>query len=251
MPVHDYTTKLFTGHERDDETGLDYMLARYYSNQVGRFLSVDPVNGLAMSPQSWNRYTYARNSPLRFIDPTGMTDEQALQTMESLQDPDVQTEMATAMEDAGHDEANPSATQEAVGGIGEVVEGGQLSGDFVATSTVQPDATPAQATPMTTGEIAQSTGAAPVAGFHTHQLAGRNASPEKQQGAQPSGDDKNTARKLGRPELTVSRNQVWMAWTNDKGRVKTGKVMSFDSVDALKSGNVTMHTPKPLRNKTP
>jgi uncharacterized protein RhaS with RHS repeats len=227
------------------------MLARYYSAALSRFLSVDPLGGLARNPQSWNGYAYARNNPLRFIDPTGMTDEQALQTMESLQDPDVQQEMATAMESAGHDEANPSATQEAVGAIGETVVDGQLSGDFVATSTVQPDATPAQATPMTTGEIAQSTGAAPVAGFHTHQLAGRNASPEKKQGVQPSGDDKNTARKLGRPELVVSRNEVWMAWTNDQGKVKTGKVMSFESVDALKSGNVTMHTPKPLQGNTP
>jgi RHS repeat-associated protein len=31
----------FTGKERDSETGLDYMLARYYSNPLSRFLTPD------------------------------------------------------------------------------------------------------------------------------------------------------------------------------------------------------------------
>ena len=31
----------FTGKERDDESKLDYFLARYYSAPMGRFLSVD------------------------------------------------------------------------------------------------------------------------------------------------------------------------------------------------------------------
>jgi hypothetical protein len=41
---------------------------------LGRFLSVDPVLDLKkamLTPQSWNRYTYADNSPLRNIDPDG------------------------------------------------------------------------------------------------------------------------------------------------------------------------------------
>jgi RHS repeat-associated protein len=66
-------THRFTGHERDVESGLDYMLARYYTSTAGRFLSVDPasqsIDGL--NPQSWNRYSYTLNNPLKFIDPTG------------------------------------------------------------------------------------------------------------------------------------------------------------------------------------
>jgi hypothetical protein len=38
---------------------------------LGRFLSVDPVLGDPTVPQSWNRYAYALNNPLRFTDPTG------------------------------------------------------------------------------------------------------------------------------------------------------------------------------------
>jgi len=60
--------------ERDAETGLDYFLARYYSGAQGRFLSADPVMSAPerlRDPQQYNRYAYARNNPLRFLDPTG------------------------------------------------------------------------------------------------------------------------------------------------------------------------------------
>jgi RHS repeat-associated protein len=65
----------FTGHERDllanDAHTLDYMHARYEMGTLGRFLTVDPVLGTASSPQSWNRYTYGLNNPLRYTDPDG------------------------------------------------------------------------------------------------------------------------------------------------------------------------------------
>jgi RHS repeat-associated protein len=72
-PANAKEKKLFTGHERDAETGLDYFGARYYRPQVGRFTTVDPGHASATvdDPQSWNAYAYARNNPLRFIDPTG------------------------------------------------------------------------------------------------------------------------------------------------------------------------------------
>ena len=64
----------FTSKERDDETGLDYFLARYYSSAQGRFTSVDPtllsVNGF--NPQTWNRYAYVLNNPLAYVDPLGL-----------------------------------------------------------------------------------------------------------------------------------------------------------------------------------
>ena len=62
-----------TSKERDNETGLDYFLARYYSNVQGRFTSVDPEQEGARTddPQSWNGYGYARSSPLVYSDPDG------------------------------------------------------------------------------------------------------------------------------------------------------------------------------------
>jgi RHS repeat-associated protein len=66
--------RLFTGQERDQETGLDYFKARYLRAAMGRFTTVDPVLNVGIStqhPQFWNRYAYALNNPLRFIDSTG------------------------------------------------------------------------------------------------------------------------------------------------------------------------------------
>jgi RHS repeat-associated protein len=63
-----------TSYERDNESGLDYAQARYYSNQYGRFTSVDPLmaSAKASNPKTWNRYSYTLNNPLKYIDPDGM-----------------------------------------------------------------------------------------------------------------------------------------------------------------------------------
>jgi RHS repeat-associated protein len=64
----------FTGKERDVETGLDYFGARYYAKVQGRFTAPDPLLSSATvgDPQSWNRYSYTVNNPLRYIDPDGL-----------------------------------------------------------------------------------------------------------------------------------------------------------------------------------
>ncbi len=63
----------FTGKEPDVETGLDYFGARYFSGAMGRFLSADlPLYDQdAADPLSWNLFSYVRNNPVRYIDPTG------------------------------------------------------------------------------------------------------------------------------------------------------------------------------------
>lgn len=51
---------------------LDYMNARFYDPNLGRFLSVDPLLDKKRSirePQSWNRYSYVINNPINRIDP--------------------------------------------------------------------------------------------------------------------------------------------------------------------------------------
>ncbi len=62
----DDTRMKFTGHERDEGLGLDYMLARYYGSSLGRFLSVDPLeeSGRSHLPQSWNCYAYVLGNPI-------------------------------------------------------------------------------------------------------------------------------------------------------------------------------------------
>jgi hypothetical protein len=53
---------------------LDYFGARYFASTQGRFTSPDPLlsSGTVEDPQSWNRYSYVLNNPLRLIDPDGL-----------------------------------------------------------------------------------------------------------------------------------------------------------------------------------
>jgi hypothetical protein len=47
------------------------MGARWYSPEIGRFLSADTIVPNPANPQSYNRYAYVRNNPINFTDPTG------------------------------------------------------------------------------------------------------------------------------------------------------------------------------------
>ena len=67
--IADAESHRFTGHERDGESGFDYMHARYYTSAMGRFLSVDSHGGSASRPMTWNRYAYAGNNPIGWVDP--------------------------------------------------------------------------------------------------------------------------------------------------------------------------------------
>jgi RHS repeat-associated protein len=64
---------LFTGKERDAESGLDYFGARYFGSAMGRWTGADApfADQKPMIPQSWNLYAYVRNNPLTFIDVSG------------------------------------------------------------------------------------------------------------------------------------------------------------------------------------
>jgi RHS repeat-associated protein len=64
----------FTGKERDSESGLDNFGKRYHASSLGRFMTPDPLlnSGRPDNPQTWNRYAYVLNNPVRFTDPTGL-----------------------------------------------------------------------------------------------------------------------------------------------------------------------------------
>jgi RHS repeat-associated protein len=60
-----------------DQSGLYYFNARYYSPETGRFISVDPAVIMRMDvglsiEEIANPYMYARNSPIRYTDITGL-----------------------------------------------------------------------------------------------------------------------------------------------------------------------------------
>lgn len=60
----------YTG-QRQDESGLFYLHARYYDPELGRFISADPTVPTGRSV-GLNRYAYAGNDPVNFTDIDGM-----------------------------------------------------------------------------------------------------------------------------------------------------------------------------------
>lgn len=66
-----YTNKGFTGHEQMDGVGLIHMGGRVYDAEIGRFLSADPFVQDRTDLQNLNRYTYVKNNPLSYTDPSG------------------------------------------------------------------------------------------------------------------------------------------------------------------------------------
>ena len=60
----------FTGKELDN-TGFYFYGARYYDPQIARFITADTIIQAPFDPQSLNRYSYCRNNPLIYTDPTG------------------------------------------------------------------------------------------------------------------------------------------------------------------------------------
>jgi len=76
--ILDFFRRGFTGHEHLDLFGLINMNGRLYDPIIARFLSPDPFVQDPTFSQNFNRFSYAWNNPLRFIDPTGYLNESIL-----------------------------------------------------------------------------------------------------------------------------------------------------------------------------
>ena len=92
------TQEDYTGHVKDESTGLHYAGARYYSAAFGQWTTTDPLadKNFADSP-----YAYAVNNPLRYVDPTG-------------RDTTVETESGDEVTIKGEGEGMPSTPEEIV-----------------------------------------------------------------------------------------------------------------------------------------
>lgn len=129
--VGDTIRQKFTAKERDNETGLDYFGARYYGSMQARFSSPDPMlsSGDVVSPQSWNRYAYVGNNPLRYIDPLGLYEWDALTLGGDLSD----QELKNLKKNAKSFGADPAAYQHVLDKRNEI-RAALESGDAAASN---------------------------------------------------------------------------------------------------------------------
>lgn len=72
LPALALPVERFGGQEKDAETEQGYFHARQYQHRTGRFTRVDPIYAGLFEPQRLNRYSYALNNPLAYIDPQGL-----------------------------------------------------------------------------------------------------------------------------------------------------------------------------------
>ncbi|MBD5134348.1 MAG: RHS repeat-associated core domain-containing protein [Lachnospiraceae bacterium] len=68
----------FAGEMRDGITGQYYLRARYYVPEIGRFTQVDMYHGDGL-----NLYVYARNNPVKYVDPSGHVSKESVEGSES------------------------------------------------------------------------------------------------------------------------------------------------------------------------
>ncbi|BDU51683.1 RHS repeat domain-containing protein [Haliovirga abyssi] len=61
----------YSGEYTDEESGLQYLRARYYSPEIRRFISRDTYKGDIKEPLSLNLYGYSKGNPIRYVDPSG------------------------------------------------------------------------------------------------------------------------------------------------------------------------------------
>jgi RHS repeat-associated protein len=64
----------YRGEQYDSDLGLYYLRARYYNPATGRFVSMDPENGIPTDPKTLHKYLYAGGDPVNAKDPTGRAD---------------------------------------------------------------------------------------------------------------------------------------------------------------------------------
>jgi RHS repeat-associated protein len=123
--------KKFIQYERDNESGLDFAQARYYSSAQGRFTSPDEFwkDSQFADPQSWNKYSYVRNNPLKYIDPTGEKATVEIKTDEKNKTGTITITASIAIYSQGNSNLSQDQLKQAQAAIKSSIEGA-WSGTF-------------------------------------------------------------------------------------------------------------------------
>lgn len=68
------TVLLYSGEQFDQRVQMQYLRARFYDAANGRLVGLDPYFGDGLRPTTFNKYAYTSGDPIRFTDPSGMSE---------------------------------------------------------------------------------------------------------------------------------------------------------------------------------
>ena len=71
-PANAATSLLYSGEQWDQKVQMQYLRARYYSAESGRFVARDTYSGRQVDPQSFHKYAYTNGNPVSGVDPLGL-----------------------------------------------------------------------------------------------------------------------------------------------------------------------------------
>ena len=142
----------YTDQSYDIESGLYYYQSRFYNPKLKRFIQPDTIVPDPTDLQSWNRYSYVKNNPLRYKDPSGHEEEAAPESDEPMDgilgpDPVAEAILGPEPETAGTPMPGDQST---VDGITDSDQPTGLGAAEVQNAQGEPDggeSTPAPATP--------------------------------------------------------------------------------------------------------
>ncbi len=149
------TDRAYTGQQENMDLGLYYYNARYYAPYLNRFISADTIVPNHGDPQSFNRYVYTRNNPLKYVDSNG----HCWGAASFIRDWNINTPLGTigggtncanidmALTIVQHPDATPAQKAQAgifLGGWGFAAISGTAGTGLLACSTVAPYAAAAE-----------------------------------------------------------------------------------------------------------
>jgi RHS repeat-associated protein len=112
---YNYERFKFGGHLDTWESALIDMGARFYSPQLRRFMSPDPL-AIHGATGDLNPYEYANGNPIRFTDPTGLWSEDDTRTVVGIAS--AFAAFAGVIELAGREGIPPNAAGDSLGDVG-------------------------------------------------------------------------------------------------------------------------------------
>ncbi|MCK6588020.1 MAG: RHS repeat-associated core domain-containing protein, partial [Polyangiaceae bacterium] len=141
-----------TGFHHDDDLGLINARGRIYDPAIRRFITPDPLVAFPLFGQSFNRFSFCLNNPLRFTDPTGFAPQDGQPLLSGTVSPNLDKPRRPSPPPRKSSPGNAKPTQG--GANGATSEKADANGNETSTGPRAPAATPPASTPPPAAETA-------------------------------------------------------------------------------------------------